>query len=144
MHKPDWLIPFNFHILDRVTAPANLQSTLGRPVTLGCNVTLEGGELLKQVRWLDLHNESVLSYQPEKHESLIKRDGVELLDQEIHTSAIAIERTKPGDEGCYTCVFDVYPSGQQRGKTCLLLNGEVMPILMIQLYDSYLNMLAKL
>ncbi|KAK3510674.1 hypothetical protein QTP70_012991 [Hemibagrus guttatus] len=109
---------------DRVTAPANLQSMLGRPVTLGCNVTLEGGELLKQVRWLDLHNESVLSYQPEKHETLIKRDGVELLDQEMHTSAIAIERTKPGDEGCYTCVFDVYPSGQQWGKTCLRLNAK--------------------
>ncbi|KAK2818152.1 hypothetical protein Q7C36_022085 [Tachysurus vachellii] len=109
---------------DKVTAPAHLQSTLGRPATLGCNVTIGGNEVLKQVRWLDLHNESVLSYQPEKPESLTKREGVELLDQETHSSAIAIEKTKPGDEGCYTCVFYVYPTGQQWGKTCLLLNAK--------------------
>ncbi|KAB5523580.1 hypothetical protein PHYPO_G00154240 [Pangasianodon hypophthalmus] len=108
----------------RVTAPVQLQTMLGRPVTLSCNVTIEVGDVLKQVRWLDFHNKSVLYYQPEKPGSLTRRDGVELIDQQMHTSAIAIERTKPGDEGCYTCVFDVYPSGQQRGKTCLFLNAK--------------------
>lgn len=137
MHKPDWLMSFDCHILARVTAPAHLQAMLGRPVILSCNVTIEGGEVLKQVRWLDFHNKSVLHYQPEKPGSLTRRDGVELINQQMHTSAISIELTKPGDEGCYTCVFDVYPSGQQRGKTCLILNGEVMLILIIQLYDTW-------
>lgn len=131
---------FNRPILAKVSAPAHLQATLGLPVTLGCNVTIEGGEVLKQVRWLDLHNRSVLYYQPQKQESLTKRDGVELLDQEMHTSAIAIERTRPGDEGCYTCVFDVYPSGQQRGKTCLLLNGKVKLIFIFYIFNKYKQM----
>lgn len=114
-----------------MSAPAQLQAMLGRPVTLSCNVTIKIPEVLKQVRWLDSKNQSVLHYQPEKPSSLTRRDGVELLDQQMHTSAIAIERTKPGDEGCYTCVFDVYPTGQKRGKTCLFLNGKVMLALII-------------
>lgn len=124
-------------ILATVTAPAQLQATLGQSVTLRCNVTIEGSAVLKQVRWLDLNNQTVLHYQPEKSGSLTRRDGVELIDQKMNTSAIAIESTKPGDEGCYTCVFDIYPSGQQQGKTCLFLNGEVMLILIIQLYATW-------
>lgn len=136
MHKPDCLMFFYCHILAIVTAPAQLQAMLGQPVTLGCNVSTEVGEVLKQVRWLDFHNKSVLHYQPDQPSSLKRRDGVELVDQQMYTSAIAIERTKLGDEGCYTCVFDVYPSGQQRGKICLDLNGEVILILIIQLYET--------
>lgn len=118
-----------------MSAPTQLQPMLGYPVTLRCNVTIKVNEVLKQVRWLDFNNQSLLHYQPGNGESLTKRVGVMLVDARKQTSAIAIERIKPGDEGCYTCVFDVYPSGQQRGKICLLLNGEVMLILIIQLYD---------
>lgn len=119
-----------------MTAPAQLHATLGHPVTLRCNVTIEVSEVLKQVRWLDLNNRTVLHYQPEKPGSITRQDGVKLIDQQMHTSAIAIERTKLGDEGCYMCVFDVYPSGQKWGRTCLFLNGEVMLIIIIQLYDT--------
>ncbi|XP_046693850.1 OX-2 membrane glycoprotein-like [Silurus meridionalis] len=120
-----WLAVIMFPTLQaEVSAPAQLQATLGHPVTLGCNLTIGNGEDLKQVRWLDLHNKSVLYYQPNKPGSLIKREGVELIDQHIDRSSFVIERTKLGDEGCYTCVFDVYPSGQQKRTICLSLNAK--------------------
>lgn len=109
----------------KVTAPAQLHAALGLPFMMGCNVTTEVGEVLKQVRWLDDRNKTILYYQPQKPGDLISHDGVELVKQQAHTSAIAIQKVKPGDEGCYTCVFDVYPSGQQQGKTCLFVMAKV-------------------
>ncbi|KAM6945382.1 nectin-2-like [Aplochiton taeniatus] len=32
---------------------------------------------------------------------------------------MVIQRVEPSHEGCYRCVFDVYPSGSQEGRTCL-------------------------
>ncbi|KAI4889462.1 hypothetical protein NFI96_011633 [Prochilodus magdalenae] len=109
----------------KVTAPAQLQATLGLPFMLGCNVTIENEDTLKQVRWLDVQNNTILHYQPQTPGSLTRDDGVELVAHKAHTSAIAITEAKPGSEGCYTCVFDIYPSGQQQGKTCLLLIAKV-------------------
>ncbi|XP_017570594.1 OX-2 membrane glycoprotein [Pygocentrus nattereri] len=105
----------------KVIAPAYLQATLGFPFILGCNVTINAKEVLKQVRWLNAQNETILHYQPQEPGSLTRHDGVELVTKQAHTSAIAIQKAKPGDEGCYTCVFDVYPTGQQQGKTCLFV-----------------------
>ncbi|XP_007246733.3 OX-2 membrane glycoprotein [Astyanax mexicanus] len=109
----------------KVTAPAQQHAALGLPFMLGCNVTTEDGEVLKQVRWLDVRNKTILHYQPQRPGDLISHDGVELAKQRAHTSAIALEKVKAGDEGCYTCVFDVYPTGQQQGKTCLSVTARV-------------------
>ncbi|KAL6481698.1 hypothetical protein MHYP_G00097780 [Metynnis hypsauchen] len=109
----------------KVNAPAQLQAMLGYPFILGCNVTIDAKEVLKQVRWLNVQNKTILHYQPQKPGSLTRHDGVELITQKAHTSAIAIKKAKPGDEGCYTCVFDVYPTGQQEGKTCLFIVAKV-------------------
>lgn len=121
-----WMILLQFSCLQaNVTAPAQLQVAMNLPVTLSCNVTIKSGEVLKNVHWLDVHHKTILHYQPEKPGSLTRRAGVELVDQHMHTSAITIQRTKPGDDGCYTCVFEVHPSGQHRGKTCLFLTASV-------------------
>ncbi|KAK1802969.1 hypothetical protein P4O66_021508, partial [Electrophorus voltai] len=109
----------------KVTAPSQLQATLGLPFMLACNVTVEDGDILKQVRWLDTHDTPILHYQPGRAGSITKRARVDLLDQQVHTSAISIQHANAGDEGCYTCVFDVYPSGQQQAKTCLILMAKV-------------------
>ncbi|XP_059408461.1 OX-2 membrane glycoprotein-like isoform X1 [Carassius carassius] len=113
----------------KVLAPPHLQAMAGLPFMLACNITMKTGEELKQVLWLDMANKTILHYQPDKNENVSKVDGVELLQeatgQQAHTSVISIRRATPASEGCYQCLFDVYPSGQQRGRTCLSLTGTV-------------------
>ncbi|XP_076839648.1 OX-2 membrane glycoprotein [Brachyhypopomus gauderio] len=109
----------------KVTAPSHLQATLGLPFVLACNLTLENGDILKQVRWLDTHNATVLHYEPENAGRVRKQARVELVKQQVHSSAISVQDATPGDEGCYTCVFDIYPSGQQQAKTCIFLLAKV-------------------
>lgn len=116
------------YVLGKVLAPSHLQAMAGLPFMLACNITMETGEALKQVRWLDMTNKTILHYQPDKYEHVTKVDGVELSwqteGQQAHTSVITIRRAGPANEGCYQCLFDVYPSGQQRGRTCLSLTGK--------------------
>ncbi|ROL42610.1 Nectin-1 [Anabarilius grahami] len=111
----------------KVLAPSHLQAMAGLPFMLACNITMETGEALEQVLWLDMTNKTILHYQPDKH--VTKVDGVELSQQtkgqQAHTSVITIRRAGPANEGCYQCLFDVYPSGQQRGRTCLSLTAKV-------------------
>uniref|UniRef100_A0A672KYQ2 Ig-like domain-containing protein n=1 Tax=Sinocyclocheilus grahami TaxID=75366 RepID=A0A672KYQ2_SINGR len=112
----------------KVLAPPHLQAMAGLPFMLACNITMETGEVLKQVLWLDMANKTILHYQPDKNDHITKVDGVELSQQtagqQAHTSVITIRRAAPANEGCYQCLFDVYPTGQQRGRTCLSLTGE--------------------
>ncbi|XP_067259629.1 OX-2 membrane glycoprotein-like isoform X2 [Chanodichthys erythropterus] len=113
----------------KVLAPSHLQAMTGLPFMLACNITMETGEALRQVLWLDMANKTILHYQPDKYEHVTKVDGVELSQQtegqQAHTSVITIRRAGPANEGCYQCLFDVYPSGQQRGRTCLSLTAKV-------------------
>ncbi|XP_016297675.1 OX-2 membrane glycoprotein-like [Sinocyclocheilus anshuiensis] len=113
----------------KVLAPPHLQAMAGLPFTLACNITMETGEVLKQVLWLDMANKTILHYQPDKNDHVTKVDGVELsqqtASQQAHTSVITIRRAAPANEGCYQCLFDVYPTGQQRGRTCLSLTAMV-------------------
>ncbi|XP_051751816.1 OX-2 membrane glycoprotein-like isoform X3 [Ctenopharyngodon idella] len=113
----------------KVLAPSHLQAMAGLPFMLACNITMETGEALKQVHWLDMTNKTILHYQPDKYEHVTKVDGIELSQQiegqQAHTSVITIKRAGPANEGCYQCLFDVYPSGQQRGRTCLSLTAKV-------------------
>lgn len=119
---------FCWYVLGKVLAPSHLQAMTGLPFVLACNITLETGEDLKQVLWLDMTNKTILHYQPDKYDHVTQVDGVELSQQtagqQAHTSVITIRRAAPANEGCYQCLFDVYPTGQQRGRTCLSLTGE--------------------
>lgn len=120
---------FGRYVLGKVLAPSHLQAMTGHPFMLACNITLETGETLKQVLWLDMTNKTILHYQPDEYGHVTQVDGVELSQQtagpQAHTSVITIRRVTPANEGCYHCLFDVYPTGQQRGRTCLSLMGEV-------------------
>ncbi|XP_073699186.1 OX-2 membrane glycoprotein-like [Garra rufa] len=112
----------------KVLAPSHLQAIAGLPFMLACNITMETEEVLKQVLWKDMTNKTILHYQPDGY--VTKVDGsVELSQQtagqQAHTSVITIRRAAPANEGCYHCLFDVYPTGQQRGRTCLSLTAMV-------------------
>ncbi|RXN02789.1 OX-2 membrane glyco -like protein [Labeo rohita] len=62
-----------------VLAPSHLQAIAGLPFMLACNITMEAGEVLKQVLWEDMTNTTILHYQPGGY--VTKEDGVELSQQ---------------------------------------------------------------
>ena len=62
----------------KVTAPERLVAPVEKPFTLTCSVTRERGEFLKQVLWLDVQNQTLLSYQPGNRDSISGQQHVEL------------------------------------------------------------------
>ncbi|KAM7407246.1 hypothetical protein PAMA_003124 [Pampus argenteus] len=109
----------------RVTAPERLVAPVGKPFTLTCSVSRERGESLKQVRWLDVQNQTLLSYQPGNKDSVSGQQHVELASSPKDSSAITIHRVGFRDEGCYACIFDMHPSGSKQGQTCLTVTSQV-------------------
>lgn len=108
-----------------VIAPSSMTAVAGLPFTLGCNITIATGDTVKQVRWLNKHKQVLLAYEPgESVRTTSRQDNVELTSSHLNVSAITIKRAGPNDEGCYHCIFDIYPSGAQEGKTCLSIEGE--------------------
>ncbi|TNN80858.1 hypothetical protein EYF80_008863 [Liparis tanakae] len=109
----------------QVTAPASLRAEVGRPLLLGCNVTTETGETVRQVRWLNGRGEVLLAYQPSSPLRVSHQNpGVQLTASHRDASSITIKRVRPDDEGCYRCVFDVYPRGPLEGSTCISITGQ--------------------
>ncbi|XP_028972332.2 OX-2 membrane glycoprotein-like [Esox lucius] len=106
---------------------SSLTAMAGEPVTLGCNVTTATGEEVKQVRWMDEHGQKLLTYLTvEPVVPSFNRDDVELSSlSRSHVSLIIIKMAESRHKGCYRCVFDIYPSGAQEGKTCLRIEGKV-------------------
>ncbi|KAI1899780.1 hypothetical protein AGOR_G00065270 [Albula goreensis] len=109
----------------KVTAPRSVQAMVNLPFTLGCNFTKRGGDSLKQVRWLDGQNATLLTYTPGQP-AVVADHRVEPAATRRHTSAITIKRVGPKDEGCYRCVFDVQPGAPQEGQTCLTVTAKVI------------------
>lgn len=108
----------------KVTAPGRLEAPVGQPFTLTCSVSRERGETLKQVLWLDVQNKTLLTYHPGNRDSVSGQQHVELASSPKDTSAITIRRVGFRDEGCYTCIFDMHPTGSQQGQTCLTVTCE--------------------
>uniref|UniRef100_UPI003AAAE3D4 nectin-2-like n=1 Tax=Centroberyx gerrardi TaxID=166262 RepID=UPI003AAAE3D4 len=109
-----------------VIAPASLRATAGHPFTLGCNITMGTHDTVRQVRWLNMRDQVLLAYQPGAPVRITERQpDVELTPSHNDSSSITIKRVRPDNEGCYRCVFDVYPSGTQEGQTCLSITGKV-------------------
>lgn len=109
----------------RVTASQQLEAPVQKPFTLTCSVSRDRGETLRQVRWLDVQNQTLLSYQPGQRDSVSGQQHVELAPSPKDTSAITIQRVGFRDEGCYTCIFDMHPSGSKQGQTCLKVTAQV-------------------
>ncbi|KPP65417.1 hypothetical protein Z043_116169, partial [Scleropages formosus] len=113
----------DFCVPGKVVAHPHVQVPVDRPVTLSCNLTLTRDEKLKQVRWLDGRNVTFLTYLPRQRPSITDPEHVVLTTATRDSSAITIRRAGPIDEGCYTCQFDVFPTGMQEGQTCLTLTA---------------------
>ncbi|XP_054644247.1 OX-2 membrane glycoprotein isoform X1 [Dunckerocampus dactyliophorus] len=109
----------------KVSAPERTQATVGKPFTLTCALSRDRGESVRQVRWLDVQNQTLLSYQPGNRDSVSGQQHVELTPSSKDTSAVTIQRVGFRDEGCYTCIFDMVHSGPKQGRTCLIVTASV-------------------
>lgn len=109
----------------RVTAPDRLEAPVESPFTLTCMVSRARGDTLKQVRWMDVQNQTLLTYQPGQPDSVSGQQHVELSPSAKDTSAITIRRVGFRDEGCYTCIFDLASSGAQEGRICLIVTSRI-------------------
>ena len=109
----------------QVSAPASLNAEVGRSLLLGCNVTTETGDTVRQVRWLDQHKNVLLAYEPRAPPRVSRQAPNVLLNaSRADASYITIQRVRPDDEGCYVCIFDVYPKGPVVGRTCISVTGQ--------------------
>lgn len=98
---------------------------MGLPLLLSCNVSIAPDDTVRQVRWLDSRGKLLLAYQQRGSAHVSHRDAnVQLASSRGDASSIRIERLRPEDEGCYRCVFDIFPSGLQEGKTCISVTGQ--------------------
>ncbi|CAL8268481.1 unnamed protein product [Lota lota] len=111
-----------------VTAPEKLEAPVELPFTLSCALARERpGDTVRQVRWLDVQNQTLLTYQPGQGDSVSGQQHVELAAAPKDTSSITIRRVGFRDEGCYTCIFDLLPSGSDQGLTCLSVTSRITP-----------------
>ncbi|KAJ0062231.1 hypothetical protein NL108_002567 [Boleophthalmus pectinirostris] len=109
-----------------VTAPSALTITVGQPLNLSCSITLTPNNKVRQIRWLNKDKHTLLAYTPVSPPTVSVQDpSVHLILSHPEFSTIAIKEVKPEDEGCYVCIFDVYPGGRQQGKTCVSVTGTV-------------------
>lgn len=109
----------------KVTAPASLSAEAGRPLLLSCNVTTATGAIIRQVRWHNRHNKILLAYEQIVPVRVSHQDpNVQLTASHSDASYITIKKVRPDDEGCYRCIFDVFPTGRQEGKTCVSVTGQ--------------------
>ncbi|XP_016533690.1 uncharacterized protein LOC103147207 [Poecilia formosa] len=108
----------------KVTASTNLNAEVGDPAHLHCNITIEKGETLHQVRWHDPHSNMILAYTTRPAIHVVHQDAnLKVTVARTESSYITIKKVRPDDEGCFHCFFDVYPSGKQQGTICITITG---------------------
>ncbi|CAL9690103.1 unnamed protein product [Knipowitschia caucasica] len=109
----------------KVTAPQFVLAPVNKPFTLTCSVSRDRGESLRQVHWIDVENKTLVTYEPGIKDSVSGQQHVEVGPAPKDTSNIILTRVSFRDQGCYTCIFDMHPSGSQQGTTCITVTSQV-------------------
>uniref|UniRef100_A0A3Q2XW14 Sc:d189 n=1 Tax=Hippocampus comes TaxID=109280 RepID=A0A3Q2XW14_HIPCM len=108
-----------------VLSSATVTAEASQPLQLGCNVTMATGDSVHQVRWLR-KNKLLLAYQLNVPIHISHQEpNVKLASWQKNSSYITITKVRPEDEGCYRCIFDVFPTGSQEGVTCVSVTARV-------------------
>uniref|UniRef100_A0A1A7Y1D0 CD200 molecule n=1 Tax=Iconisemion striatum TaxID=60296 RepID=A0A1A7Y1D0_9TELE len=111
-----------------VAAPPSLTAEAGHPIMLSCNVNISTGDKIRQVRWLNKHSKLLLAYEQSEPRRIIHQEPNVTLGVSSHNcSSINITMVTAAHEGCYLCIFDVFPKGRREGSTCLRVTGKVNP-----------------
>ncbi|KAM9835870.1 poliovirus receptor homolog [Aulostomus maculatus] len=121
------LVEAVFMTQGEVITPPQLIAEVGYPFMLGCNITTKTDESVLQVRW-SKKQRPVLVYQQTVPIGITHQDlNVELSISQPNASYITIKSVRPEDEGCYSCIFDVFPKGKDEGVTCIGVTAKVRP-----------------
>ncbi|XP_066563006.1 OX-2 membrane glycoprotein isoform X2 [Amia ocellicauda] len=112
-------------IQGKVITQKTVTASLNQPLTIRCNLTLSREESLRQIRWENRRNETVIIYTqddpPEPDTTARQYISVAQPD----ASAITFNPLTANDAGCYKCIFNVYPTGTVRGETCITVTDVV-------------------
>lgn len=106
-----------------VTAAAAVTAEVGRPLVLSCHITTESDHIVRQVRWHDQREALLLAYGLSDQVAISHQDPAVNFTTTHNSSYITIKKVRPDDEGCYRCVFDVFPVGRQEAVTCVSVTG---------------------
>lgn len=107
-----------------VRAAPTVTVEVAQPLLLSCNVAIATDHIIRQVRWYDQHDTLLLAYEQNNPVAISYQDpGVHLSPSPNNSSHITIKKVRPDDEGCYRCVFDVFPMGRQEAVTCVSVTG---------------------
>ncbi|XP_029433992.1 OX-2 membrane glycoprotein-like isoform X2 [Rhinatrema bivittatum] len=102
---------------------------LGSSVTLKC--ALQKHYEVVQVTWqkrTGTDQENLATYSSAKGANVMKayQEHLNVTLLRLNETAITLWRTSILDEGCYLCIFNIYPSGSIQGTTCLFLHGDIL------------------
>ncbi|XP_015260483.1 PREDICTED: OX-2 membrane glycoprotein-like [Cyprinodon variegatus] len=125
-----WLIPFLFTcggtFQRDVTAVVQTQQTVlaaeGEDAPLSCQL-LETKDV-QQVTWQKVFGSkqrNICSYSEYFGQTVNPdfKDKVQFTEAGLKNSSIVIRKVTEQDEGCYLCLFNIYPDGALKGRTCL-------------------------
>ncbi|XP_073473415.1 CD226 antigen-like isoform X2 [Aquarana catesbeiana] len=115
--------------VDERVQTENVRAEFGESATLTC--LLQASNEVLQVTWKRIGKDSetkLATYTKEKGAKVDKpyddRLNVSMLG--LNRTAITIYKAGLEDEGCYVCVFNIFPTGAEEGRVCLKISGEAL------------------
>uniref|UniRef100_A0A3Q2DNX0 Ig-like domain-containing protein n=1 Tax=Cyprinodon variegatus TaxID=28743 RepID=A0A3Q2DNX0_CYPVA len=108
--------------LSKAEFTLNVLAAVGEDAPLSCQL-LETKDV-QQVTWQKVFGRkerNICSYSEYFGQTVNPdfKDKVQFTEAGLKNSSIVIRKVTEQDEGCYLCLFHIYPDGALRGTTCL-------------------------
>ncbi|XP_077335910.1 OX-2 membrane glycoprotein-like [Lithobates pipiens] len=115
--------------VDERVQTEDVRAEFGESATLTC--PLQTSNDVVQVTWKKVEKDSetkLATYTKEKGARVDKPhdDRLNISTPGLNRTAITIYKAGLEDEGCYVCVFNVFPTGAKEGRVCLTISGQVL------------------
>ncbi|XP_038130408.1 OX-2 membrane glycoprotein-like [Cyprinodon tularosa] len=130
--KPDILSLFPAGVAAVIQTQLNVLAAVGEDPPLSCQL-LETKDV-QQVTWQKVFGRkerNICSYSEYFGQTVNPdfKDKVQFIEAGLQNSSIVIRKVTEKDEGCYLCLFNIYPDGALVGRTCLKVYELHEPIL---------------
>ncbi|XP_034970667.1 OX-2 membrane glycoprotein [Zootoca vivipara] len=117
---------------------------LGGNATLRCTLPVVESSETVQVTWQQEVNKNFVNLAAYTNKSILNIDDrykgrVNLTIFEHNDTAISFWNVSTQENGCYRCIFNIYPQGSKRNKACLSVYGRLNTFLHYSISDGRLN-----